>query len=83
MLLLPGDGARLTPRLGCTVISSIRENVSIPKRTAVLSGSWGPKDANAPDAGDMTFAKDDLTPLYAKATTAIERSALKYTKPGS
>ena len=71
----------LTPRLGCTVISSIRENVSIPKRTAVLSGSWGPKDANAPDAGDMIFAKDDLTPLYAKATTAIERSALKYSNP--
>ena len=71
----------LTQRMGFTIISSIRENVSIPKRLTTLAAGWGPKDTDAGDAGDMTFGKDDLQPLYCKATTSIERSALRYTNP--
>jgi hypothetical protein len=67
-------------RLGFVIVSSLRETVHVPKRETRVQAGWGQKDAVAPES-DTTFDEDSLTPLYAKVTVTIRRSALRYSDP--
>lgn len=72
----------LSPRLGYTVLSTMRESISIPKRLTVLDADWTAKDANAVES-DTTFDEDKLTPKYVSTTTVLRRSAIRYADPAA
>ncbi len=72
----------LSPRLGFTVVSTMRETIHIPKRLTVLDAEWQAKDADAAEF-DTTFGEDELGPRYIGTTTTLRRSAIRYADPAA
>jgi uncharacterized protein len=72
----------LTPRLGFTIVSTMRETIHVPKRTQALQADVIAKDADAPSS-DTIFVPDELSPRYIATTTTLRRSAVRYSDPAA
>ena len=72
----------LSPRIGFTIVTTMRETIHIPKRLTVLDADFIGKDTEAPES-ETTFDEDVLSPKYVGAHTVIRRSAIRYADPAA
>lgn len=70
----------LIRKLGCKVLTGLRESISIPKRTAGASSYWI-ADGSAPTEGSNTFGTLALAPKHVGANVDYTRGLLLQSNP--